>query len=51
MYDRFGSIRLALAAYNAGPGSVLRHDGVPPFRETQRYVQTVLRRFQSSPLR
>lgn len=51
MYDRFGSVQLALAAYNAGPGAVARHDGVPPFKETQRYVATVLRRYQTSPLR
>lgn len=51
MYDRFGSVRLALAAYNAGPGAVLRHRGVPPYDETRRYVSTVLRRYQRSPLR
>lgn len=50
MYDRFGSVRLALAAYNAGPGAVDRHRGVPPYGETQRYVDTVLRRYESSRL-
>ena len=44
--DRFGSIPLALAAYNAGPGAVLRYGGIPPYRETQNYVSTIMRRWQ-----
>lgn len=42
MYDRFGDWRLALAAYNAGPGAVDQHRGIPPFRETQDYVRAIL---------
>lgn len=41
--DRFGGDeKLALAAYNAGPGAVQRFGGVPPYAETQHYVKTVL---------
>jgi soluble lytic murein transglycosylase-like protein len=42
MKKQFGSDKLALAAYNAGPGAVERHGGVPPYAETQAYVKKVL---------
>jgi len=42
LLQRFGDLRLALAAYNAGPGRVLQYGGVPPFPETQRYIERIL---------
>jgi Transglycosylase SLT domain len=47
MLDRFGTVHLALAAYNAGPGAVARVRGIPLNGETPSYVVKVLTRWQS----
>jgi len=43
-----GDARLALAAYNAGPGAVSKYNGVPPYAETQTYIERVLRKYKRS---
>jgi soluble lytic murein transglycosylase-like protein len=42
-----GDLDLALASYNAGPANVERYGGVPPFRETRNYINTVKQYLQS----
>jgi soluble lytic murein transglycosylase-like protein len=47
LLDRFGGdVKLAVAAYNAGPGAVEKYSGVPPYAETQNYVQNVLSSYE-----
>jgi soluble lytic murein transglycosylase-like protein len=51
LMDRFhGNLPLVLAAYNAGERAVLIYGGVPPYRETRRYVARILRRIGRSDL-
>jgi soluble lytic murein transglycosylase-like protein len=42
LMDKFGSVQLAVAAYNAGPSAVEKYGSVPPYRETQNYVKKVM---------
>jgi len=49
LLDRFaGRVELALAGYNAGPGAVEKHRGIPPYAETRGYVQQVMALYRGS---
>lgn len=49
MLDQFnGNVELSLAAYNAGPGAVKKHRGIPPYRETLQYVAAIRNDYESS---
>lgn len=46
LYNMFGSTELALAAYNAGPGTVKKYNKVPPIGETRRFVSNIMTEYQ-----
>lgn len=46
LLNQFNSVPLALAAYNAGPAAVIRHGGIPPYHETQNYVNSILAKYE-----
>ena len=47
MFKQFGSVELALAAYHAGPGNVVKYKGMPPFKGTKIFVNQVIREYKN----
>jgi len=47
MYKKYGSMDLALAAYNAGPGNIAKYKGVPPFKTTQNFIESIKKEYNS----
>ena len=46
LYERYGSVKLALAAYNAGPNAVAYYGGIPPYSETKNYVKKIIKIYE-----
>ena len=47
LYKKYGSMDLALAAYNAGPGNVAKYNGVPPFTTTKNFIKNIKKEYNS----
>ncbi len=45
LYKKYGSMDLALAAYNAGPGNVAKYNGIPPFTTTKKFISNIKREY------
>lgn len=47
LYKKYGSLDLALAAYNAGPGNVAKYNGIPPFNATKSFIKNIKREYSA----
>ena len=47
LYKKYGSMDLALAAYNAGPGNVAKYNGIPPFSATKSFIKNIKREYDT----
>lgn len=47
LYNKYGSMDLALAAYNAGPGNVAKYNGIPPFSATKSFIKNIKKEYSA----